>query len=377
MNSDYIIVLGAGVQGLSTAILLQKSGFKVKIIAEEDIHSNKNNPFFASQYPAASIIPHSVYGSIVSKIFDDSQKLFQNLYEKRFSGIEKHEHYEVFSQEIALPFYAASMEDFELFNASKSFLRFPSNNPLFGWKFKCYFADWSVYIEELHNLYLDLGGRIEMAKVELNQLNSLHSHVIINCTGAGSTELETENECLIVGGHLLKIKGAPFLRNNEGLPLSYNFTPGLEIYKNNEQEALDVYCYPRKDGWVLGGSRLIKDLSMVENADAEKNSFETIRIGEIDIPKPMIDLNKEIIEKSFGVTFPDISKISSSFGYRYLRNKEKGLRLEKSIENDKLLIHNYGHGGAGVTLSWGTALQILQWVCEHENITQPDLDSLF
>jgi glycine/D-amino acid oxidase-like deaminating enzyme len=35
-----------------------------------------------------------------------------------------------------------------------------------------------------------------------------------------------------------------------------------------------------------------------------------------------------------------------------------GVRLERESLADKILIHNYGHGGAGVTLSWGSAEEV-------------------
>src|SRR5262249_13842125 len=35
--------------------------------------------------------------------------------------------------------------------------------------------------------------------------------------------------------------------------------------------------------------------------------------------------------------------------------RSTGFRVEATRLGNKLLIHNYGHGGAGVTLSWGTA----------------------
>ncbi|GAA3630511.1 FAD-dependent oxidoreductase [Flavivirga jejuensis] len=38
--------------------------------------------------------------------------------------------------------------------------------------------------------------------------------------------------------------------------------------------------------------------------------------------------------------------------------REETYRLEKEQINEKLIIHNYGHGGAGVTLSWGCALEV-------------------
>lgn len=37
-----------------------------------------------------------------------------------------------------------------------------------------------------------------------------------------------------------------------------------------------------------------------------------------------------------------------------------GFRVEAQKFDDKLIIHNYGHGGAGITLSWGTAELAMQ-----------------
>lgn len=35
--------------------------------------------------------------------------------------------------------------------------------------------------------------------------------------------------------------------------------------------------------------------------------------------------------------------------------RPSGFRVEREALGDKVLVHNYGHGGAGITLSWGTA----------------------
>lgn len=42
-----------------------------------------------------------------------------------------------------------------------------------------------------------------------------------------------------------------------------------------------------------------------------------------------------------------------------LRPVRPSVRLEAEVlDGGVVLVHNYGHGGAGVTLSWGCALEV-------------------
>ena len=42
-----------------------------------------------------------------------------------------------------------------------------------------------------------------------------------------------------------------------------------------------------------------------------------------------------------------------------LRPSRTEVRLEEEIIGSTRVIHNYGHGGAGVTLSWGCADEVV------------------
>ena len=56
----------------------------------------------------------------------------------------------------------------------------------------------------------------------------------------------------------------------------------------------------------------------------------------------------------------DRSKIvDKAVGLRPSRNE---VRLEADRSDDRMVIHNYGHGGAGVTLSWGCADEVVALV---------------
>jgi D-amino-acid oxidase len=47
-------------------------------------------------------------------------------------------------------------------------------------------------------------------------------------------------------------------------------------------------------------------------------------------------------------------------------HRDAGFVLKADKLDDKLLIHNYGHGGAGMSLAWGTGLMAAEFATEHQ-----------
>lgn len=45
--------------------------------------------------------------------------------------------------------------------------------------------------------------------------------------------------------------------------------------------------------------------------------------------------------------------------------RQGSYRLEPKTESGKFVVHNYGHGGAGITLSWGCAARVRDIVAQH------------
>src|SRR3954465_11664315 len=46
-------------------------------------------------------------------------------------------------------------------------------------------------------------------------------------------------------------------------------------------------------------------------------------------------------------------------------HRDAGFVLKADKLDDRLLVHNYGHGGAGMSLAWGTALMAAEFATEH------------
>src|SRR5699024_10604960 len=110
--------------------------------------------------------------------------------------------------------------------------------------------------------------------------------------------------------------------------VSYNYTPGLSDYSTSG-EADDVYFYPINGQWIFGGSR--QNGTLDENGTWQGDEYEdVINVGGTDIPRPIIELNRDILRNSFNVT-PDFSgsNVRVYIGYRFIRkNAEPSLRVE-------------------------------------------------
>src|SRR5699024_7783264 len=122
-----------------------------------------------------------------------------------------------------------------------------------------------------------------------------------------------------------------------------------------------------RDGWVIGGSRqpgTLHDGHYQTNQNTTHAPSYTI--GDISFPVQIVDLNEDILRHSFGRQLGDITDLTVSAGYRYIRNSAKSLRLEQETVSGKHLVHNYGRGGAGVPLSWGCSLEAARIISGKE-----------
>lgn len=366
--NDEIIIIGAGVSGITTALALQLLGYQTKIYTEKQFSDSSDVPTFASLYPAASVIPHAVYSDHVESIFNDSQPVFYELQKQAFPGLSVHKHFEIFEFEKEHPKYLQWMRNFKMIERDEHFPQRPDADVLYGWSFDCIFADWPVYFPALVELYLKNGGKIVIKKVEPEDIATLPASVIVNCSGLGSVSLfDDRDKQLLMRGHLLHRKSAPLIKNGSDKVISYNYTPITSIYADLEGEPCDVYCYPRQGGWILGGSRQKGSISKDGQWQANEVESTLYELDGISFPSQIIDLNRQIIEHTFGLSFGDLKDLSPAIAYRFIRSENNGLRLDSEITSGKKVYHNYGHGGAGVTLSWGCALQVAAEIDGHES----------
>ncbi len=370
-RSSVIPILGGGLNAVTTGIVLQILGAKTQLLSQafadkERILKNFNDPLFASLYASGSVIPHSVKASSLNRLLLDSINIYKLISLAATSGVRQQKHFELFESSILQPDYLANLDNLKLLNSEKDniLVRRKKAIKLNGWCFDCFFSEVDSYLPFLFQFYTALGGSVKKVK-NFTPDNLPNAQLIVNCLGHGTRKIfEDSSELFFVRGQLLLVetKNLPISKESGSL-FSYNYTP-RQGYKTSKGSG-DVYSYPRTNNLVLGGSRLKGILSPKGRWEGEGFLCNTRKLNGIEFPKVMFDLNREILLESTGIDIKNYP-IKAVEGYRFLR--EDGIRVELSdLSNSRHVIHNYGHGGSGLTLSWGTSLKVAEIILNNSN----------
>ncbi|CAD7087070.1 unnamed protein product [Hermetia illucens] len=143
--------------------------------------------------------------------------------------------------------------------------------------------------------------------------------VIINCTGLGAKEFVPDDSMHAIRGQVIRV-AAPWV-----------YCVLLDDSDDGN------YIIPNVDTVVLGGTHQVNDYNTTPDAGDRKLILNGCRQL-----MPGIVCGREIREMVG------------------LRPGRSSVRLEiEPTANGKLVIHNYGHGGSGVTLAWGCAVDVL------------------
>ncbi|SHL23174.1 D-amino-acid:oxygen oxidoreductase [Actinacidiphila paucisporea] len=196
-----------------------------------------------------------------------------------------------------------------------------------GYRFTVPLIDMPVYLAYLQQRLRRAGGTVEQ-----RTLGSLAeagpSSAIINCTGLGSRALVPDPD-------LRPIRGQHVVVSNPGL---------TEFFSEDTGTSPDLLCiYPHGDTVVLGGTAIDGEGGL--GPDEEAASAILRRCAQVE-PR-----------------LAEARVLGGRVGARPTRGK---VRVEADrLADGTLVVHNYGHGGAGVTLSWGCAENVLTLLGER------------
>lgn len=307
-----IAVIGAGIIGLTSAIQLQKQGCDVTILAKdiEDNITSRAAPAFWNPFKAT---PENLVLAWAQESLPYYEQFDKN------AGVELINYQEFHTTKVELPLWARILKRFEEIAESE----LPPYYA-YGYATQLYRIDTSLFLDYLLNQFQSLKGHI--IPMHLHQIDDVPQEypVVINCCGVSANTFVSDNDCFPIRGQFL-ITEKP---------------NGLDsiLFADLDEESY-VLIVPRTNDCYLGGTTNYGNWNTAVNVTTSKNILTNAQI--------LSPLLKGIQVKKAGVG---------------LRPGRTRVRVEKEIHNNRVIIHNYGHGGSGFTIGWGCADTVVKLV---------------
>ncbi|KAG0326762.1 hypothetical protein BGZ99_009061 [Dissophora globulifera] len=358
-----VVVIGAGVVGLTTALLMQCNGYDVTIIASEFPKNGKVHPDYASPKAGAHWRSMCDEDDTRAKGYDTvSYATFQELAKDPESGIRIRDAIDYFGlnptgHEGRDPWWSKIVEDFK---------SIPSTNADFpiAYSYKTPVITPNIYLYFLLNQFKEAGGRVQqrqLAHVTEAALwvgtKSKPVKIIVNCTGFHARYLGGVQDlmCYPTRGQTLVVRAAWI---NETITWI-------------SKTGAIMYVIPRANGEVvLGGSH-----------EAHQNNESVSASKTTHILKTIMERYPRILAPGTSATTAANGDLLAKFdivdqkvGFRPSRVGGVRVEVEHGHTGDGcpvLIAHNYGHGGAGFQSSWGCAQDLLQMI-EKARVETPE-----
>jgi len=319
MEATDALVLGCGVSGLTTAILLQRQGRRVTIWARDVPPHTTSNIAAAVWYPYRAFPVDRVlkWGAV-------AYDTFRELAGKPDTGVILANVLDLQPEpDAADPWWAESVDGFR--HARPDELPRGYGD---GFVFDAPVIDTSIYLDYLRSQFEAAGGVIVAARVVRDLSEAFAAcNLVVNCTGLGARELVHDAKLRPSRGQVARIRHTGFRRVI------------LDDYGPNSL----AYIVPRINDIILGGTAI---------DDEESTAIDSAETPAI--LRRCAGLSPEFA----AVTEDDILEVK--VGLRPVRDE---VRLEvETPASGRWLISNYGHGGAGITLSWGCAAEVAERV---------------
>jgi len=315
-----VAIVGAGVSGLTCGVFFAERGFRTAIFAEQIGQQTTSSAAGALWFPydaepADKVIPWALA----------TYKVLVDLCQDARSGVSMIELRQYCrTGEIQTPEWAHSLG---AKSVATAVCAVPNRPQAGGYNFSDGFSlrvplmDTTIYLDYLADRFQKAGGSISPG-VRFNKLEEIDPKfdLVINCAGIGARELAHDVD---LEPHRGQVAIVPKIDN-------------LQCAIVCDDDPL-MYAIPRTNDCVFGGTNDVSDNISADPATTKAIVAECSRVLEIEKPRVLRE----------------------RVGLRPFR--KSGVRLEKEkLRDGRTVIHNYGHGGSGFTLSWGCAEQLVE-----------------
>jgi D-amino-acid oxidase len=310
---ESVAIIGAGVSGLTCGVIFAERGYRTVIFAKEAGRQTTSGAAAAVWFPydaepLENVIPWAL------QTFD----VLVDLARVAGSGVSMIE-LRQFSRtrEIQIPDWAIPLGASIVGEA----VSFPYKSAFSsGFSLRVPLMDTTIYLDYLANRFVAAGGSIA-ANVHFNKLEEVDRKfdLVINCAGIGARDLVQD------------VNLEPHRGQVAIVPRIENLYCAIVC-----DDAPLMYAIPRTNDCVFGGTNDLSSALAADPATTNQIVAECSRVLRIDKP----------------------NVLAERVGLRPFR--KSGVRLERDqLRDGRTVIHNYGHGGAGFTLSWGCAREVV------------------
>ena len=298
-----VIVVGAGVVGLSCAVRLLEAGHRVDVLAR-DLPLETTSAVAAAMWYPYRALPQDRVTAWASASYAE----FVGLAGEPDTGVRMLTGTEVLAERTPDPWWRPAVPSLDRETALPVGYRD-------GWTFVTPVVEMPVYLRWLAARVESLGGTL----TRMNLPGLPEAELVVNCAGLGARLMAADRSVVPVRGQVLAVEQV-----------------GLERWWLDA--AGPTYVVPRSRDIIVGGT------------DDEGDWSRT--------PSP--ETAREILARAVRLV-PELE------GAKVLRHKVglRPVRPAVRVERRGPVVHCYGHGGAGVTLSWGTADEVVGLVASE------------
>jgi D-amino-acid oxidase len=305
-------VVGAGIVGLAAALRLREAGHAVDVVAAEVGEQTTSAVAAALWYPDRALPEDAVTRwAALGYVALDA------LSADAAAGVDVRAGRELCRVETPDPWWVDAVPRFARVR--------PADLPpgyVDGFELTVPVVDMALHLRWLAERLAAMDVPIRQER--LADLTAAHDGVdaVVNCTGLGARELVGDPELRAVRGQVVLVEQF-----------------GLQRWTLDEIDPLyPTYVVPRRDTVVVGGTAVDGD--------------------EDGAVRP--DVAEKILRRA-SVLVPELARARVVAHRVGLRPARSTVRLEVDA-NDARTVHCYGHGGAGVTLAYGCAQDVVRLV---------------